>query len=436
MAKRKSKSAEPPAPDFHPDTPPLKIEYWPVTRLREYERNPRKNDDVVDRMVASIQEFGFAVPILAQSNGEIVDGHLRFKASLKLRMKEVPVIACDGWSEAQVKAFRLMANKSVSWAEWDLESLTAEFADLKALDFDLSLTGFDSKELDAYSLVVPAEEEEIPPLPVEPICQMGDLWLLGTHRLIAGDSTSIEDVTRLMDGNKAGLMNTDPPYGVSYANDQRPNPGVAKPRVAKDELRDDALQAFLESAFGAAKIALIDKAAWYLWHAHLTQGFFAAAAAAAAHVILHRQIIWVKPVLLLGRGQYHWKHEPCFMGWVEGNQPVDLADRNETTVWEIASVTHAERKELNHSTPKPVEIFRRPILKHLKRSEIAYEPFAGSGPQFIAAEATERRCFGIEIDPGFCDVIIQRWEKFTSKQATLEGDGRTFAQVSADRRAK
>ena len=378
-------------------------------------------------MRASIREYGFAIPVLARSSdNEVCDGHLRLKAALAEGMTQVPVIPCDGWTDAQMKAFRLMANRSVNWADFDPERLGLELAALNSIGFDLSLTGFDPKELDALLLPTASDaEDEVPPVPSVPVSRRGDLYVLGTHRLLCGDSTKAEDVARLMNGERAGLMNTDPPYGVGYANDERPHPGVAKPRVAKprvakDELQDEALQNFLESAFSAAKFALLDNAAWYLWHAHLTQGFFAAAAAAAAaHVILHRQIIWVKPVLLLGRGQYHWKHEPCFMGWVEGHKPPDLGNRNQTTVWEIGSVSNAERKEFNHSTPKPVELFRRPILKHLKQGEIAYEPFAGSGPQFIAAELTERRCFGIEIEPAYCDVICARWEKLTGKKAIL-----------------
>ncbi len=257
---------------------------------------------------------------------------------------------------------------------------------------------------------------------------MGTLILKSRHRLLCGDSTKAEDVGRLMAGEKAGLMNTDPPYGVAYTNDDRPNPGVAKPRVANDELADEKLQQFLESVFKAAcSIALIDKAAWYLWHAHLTQGYFAAAAA-AANVVLHRQIIWVKPVLLLGRGQYHWKHEPCFMGWVKGQQPPDYGlgngERTQTTVWEIGTVSQAERKEFNHSTPKPVGLFTIPIVKHLKPGEICYEPFAGSGPQFIAAEQLGRRCFGMELSPAYCDVIVSRWERLSGKKAVcLQSNG-------------
>jgi hypothetical protein len=227
-------------------------------------------------------------------------------------------------------------------------------------------------------------------------------------------------------------MNTDPPYGVAYANDDRPNPGVAKPRVAKprvanDELSDEKLQTFLEAAFkAAASSALVENAAWYLWHAHLTQGYFAAAAAAAANVMLHRQIIWVKPVLLLGRGQYHWKHEPAFMGWVKGHQCPDYGEgngeRTQTTVWEIGSVTQAERKEFNHSSPKPVGLFEIPIIKHLKRGEICYEPFSGSAPQIVAAEMHGRRCFAMELEPRYVDVAVARWEKFTGKKG-IRADG-------------
>jgi DNA modification methylase len=234
-------------------------------------------------------------------------------------------------------------------------------------------------------------------------------------------------------------MNTDPPYGVAYANDDRPNPGVAKPRVANDGLAHEKLQAFLESVFRVAvECALAEKSAWYLWHAHLTQGYFAAAAAAAAaNVVLHRQIIWVKPVLLLGRGQYHWKHEPCFMGWIKGQQPPDYGEgngeRTQTTIWELKTVTQAERKEFNHSTPKPVELFAIPIVKHLKQGEICFEPFAGSFPQLIAAQQLGRRCFGMDLVPEFVDVGCMRWSKLTGSQPILESTGQTFDAVKAER---
>jgi DNA modification methylase len=236
------------------------------------------------------------------------------------------------------------------------------------------------------------------------------------------------------------LMQTDPPYGVDYANDERPNPGVAKPRVAKprvakprvanDDLMDGPkLQAFLEAAIKAALPHLDKHAAFYLWHPMLTQGTFfaaAAAAAAAADILIHRQIIWAKPVLLLGRGDYHWKHELCFYGWVRGNRPPFYGPRSQTTVWEIASVSQAERKEMNHATPKPVAIWLPPIENHTKPNEVMYEPFSGSGSQIIAAETTGRRCYAMELSPNYVDVAVRRWQQFTGKRATHADTGLPF----------
>jgi DNA modification methylase len=230
-----------------------------------------------------------------------------------------------------------------------------------------------------------------------------------------------------MAGERAGVMNTDPPYGISFDNAALGPTRKNYSAIKNDDLKDQNLQAFLEDVFRLAKAeALKINAAWYLWHAHLTQGYFsaAAAAAAAAAVVLHRQIIWVKPRLILGRGQYHWKHEPCFMGWVDKHQPPDYGlgngERTQTTIWEIDGISGSERKEFNHASPKPTGIFSIPIVKHLKAGEIAYEPFAGSGPQFIAAEQNGVRCFGMELEPKFCDVIVKRWENFTGKRAILE----------------
>ncbi len=371
-------------------------------------------------MVASIAEYGFAVPVLAKSDGEVVDGHLRLKAAIKAGLQEVPVIPCDGWTPEQVKAFRLLANRSVAWADWDLDALALEFGELKTAGFDLNLTGFDSREIDGFTLQANAAEDDVPSVPDVPITKPGDLYLMGGHKLLCGDSTKAEDVARLMNGEKAGLIATDPPYGISYDSAELHEHGVSFAKIKSDDLENENLQAFLEKAFKCALKAIRPDAAWYLWHAMLTQAFFAAAAAAAAAVILHRQIIWVKPVLVFGRGQYHWQHELCFMGWIKGHQPPNLTGFKDTTVWNIDGVPQSERKDFKHSTPKLVELFRRPILKHLKRGEIAYEPFAGSGPQFIAAEMTERRCFGIELEPGYCDVIVKRWETLTGKRAVLE----------------
>ena len=378
----------------------------------------------LDALRGSLKELGWVKGVLVnRATGHVVDGHARVEEAMRQGQKSIPVDYVE-LSEEEERLALAVLDPISEMATRDEDALNSLLADVPVPD-DAGLKSLLAELKGESGLKEDADEDAVPEPPVDPITKPGDLWILGDHRLLCGDATKAEDVERLMVGERAALMNTDPPYGVAYANYNRPNPGVAKPRVANDDLSDAKLQAFLESAFKAAvSSALRLNAAWYMWHAHLTQGFFAAAAAAAANVILHRQIIWVKPVLLLTRGQYHWKHEPCFMGWVKGNEPPDYGagsgERNQTTIWEIDNVNRDDRKEFNHSSPKPVGLFEIPIVKHLKPGEIAFDPFAGSGPQFIAAEKLGRRCFGLEIDPRYCDVIKNRWEQATGKIAELE----------------
>jgi DNA modification methylase len=404
----------------------MKIEMWPIERLKPYAHNPRKNDQAIEAMAKAITSYGFRIPILAKSSGDMVDGHLRLKAAYALNISEVPVIPCDDMTEEQIKAFRLSVNRMAELAEWDFDLLKIEMENMKLSDIDIDPIGFDNEFLqglfsdEKQGLTDP---DDIPDLPEdEPtITKPGDVWLLGNHRLLCGDSTMKNDVERLMGGGKAMVMQTDPPYGVAYDNALRPNPGVAKPRVANDDKIDgEEMQSFLENMLTASMDCMDDHAAYYFWHPMLAQGtYVAAAAAAAAGILIHRQIIWVKPVLLLGRGDYHWKHELCFYGWKKGNRPPFYGPRNQHTIWEIGNVSQRERREYNHATPKPVDLFIAPILNHTTIGQVLYEPFAGSGPQFIAAEQTNRVCYGMEIDPHYCDVIVKRWENFTGKTAVL-----------------
>jgi DNA modification methylase len=395
--------------------------------------NPRN----IGMLTDALHKVGAARSIVIDEENEILAGNGVIEAAADAGITKVQVVDVDGstivavrrkgLTVEQKRQLAIYDNRTAELAGWDLEQLRADVAggeDLSAFFYEDELAALLASE--AVEPVAGLTDPDAVPAQRATDIKLGDLFELGRHRLLCGDCTDPTLIERLMDGARAGLMNTDPPYGVTYANDDRPNPGVAKPRVANDTLSEDALQRFLESAFGVAKlIALGEKAAWYMWHAHLTQGYFAAAAA-AANVVLHRQIIWVKPVLLLGRGHYHWKHEPCFMGWVEGQQPPDYGlgngERTQTTVWEVAHVTQAERKEFNHSTPKPVGLFTIPIVKHLRAGEACYEPFAGSGPQFIAAEQHGVRCFGAELAPVFCQVIIDRWEAFTGQKAQKVGE--------------
>jgi DNA modification methylase len=434
----------------------LKVEWWPIENVKPYAKNPRlPSDKAVRKVMASIKEFGWRQPIVVDAKGIIVAGHKRWEAATKMKLLRVPVHVAAGLTSAQIRQYRIMDNRSQDDSEWDQERLAAEVFDLSKLpDIDLALTGFEPPELAAFLAQAGAPqgltgapqgltgEDDAPEPPVIPVSKLGDLWLLGKHRLLCGDSTDAEAVKRLMAGEKAGLMATDPPYGVALRlEDNHEASNSAKgidtkyrhfEKIMGDDLDGGKLQDFLERAFAAAKLALADNAAWYLWHAQLTQGFFAAAAA-AAQLLVHRQIIWAKPHFVFGRGDYHWQHELCFYGWRQGHRPPFLGQHNQSTVWQIDEGGGSIRQEQVHPTQKPVALFQRPISNHLEGGAICYEPFGGSGSQWIAAQSLGVRCFGLELAPQYVDVIVDRWEKFTGQSATLEGDGRTFRQISDDR---
>lgn len=258
---------------------------------------------------------------------------------------------------------------------------------------------------------------------------MGKLVLKSQHRLLCGDSTKAEDVARVMGGEQGKLANTDPPYGVAYTDEARVLAERAHGRperetkwedgIENDDLLDgEKLQAFLESAIRCAVPHLVDNAAWYLWHPMLTQGTFFAAAAAAADILIHRQIIWAKPSMLFGFGDYHWQHELCFYGWRRGNRPEFLGQRNQTTLWSMKHDTSNGNRE--HPTQKPLDLFAIPIRNHTREGDVVYEPFSGSGSQIIAAEQLSRRCYAIEISPAYVDVAVKRWETLTGRKAVRE----------------
>jgi len=407
-----------------------KIEIWPIEKLVFYACNPRKNDAAVDRMCASIREFGFKIPVLARSDGEVIDGHLRLKAARKLGITEIPVILCDEWTPAQVKAFRLMVNRSVAWAEWDDDLLSLELLDLKGLDFDLSLTGFDARELDAFLAGEGAtegltDEDAVPELPETPTSVLGDLWILGDHRLLVGDATLADTVAELMAGAPADLVFTDPPYNVSYE-------GYTEDRltIKGDRMSDAEFKQFLEAAFQSYSSVVKPGASMYVCHSSSWQREFQNALEAAGFEV-RCQIIWAKNTFAWGFGRYKFQHEPLFYAHVAGEKDPWYGDKSQSTLW-------AEKKPAAnrmHPTAKPVELVERALLNSSKAGDAVADLFGGSGSTLIGCERRNRKARLMEIDPRYCDVIVRRWQAFTGKQATCENaHGATFDHVREGRR--
>ncbi len=407
----------------------LMVEHWPTERLVPYVRNPRKNDEAVDRMCAAIREFGFRIPIIARSDGTVVDGHLRLKAAQRLGLAEVPVALADDLTETQIKAFRLLANRSAAWAEWDDELLVLELKDLDDLGYDLELTGFDARELKSLLEDDPAtgltDEDAVPEPPADPVTRPGDLWLLGPHRLLCGSSTVATDVERLLAGKAPHLMVSDPPYGVEYDPTWRNQAGVSATKRTGKVANDD--RADWREAW-----ALFPGDVAYVWHAAIHATTVAESLVACGFDI-RAQIVWSKNRFALGRGDYHWQHEPCWYGVKKGGKSHWQGARDQSTLWSIAPAGD-EDAATPHGTQKPVEVMRRPIINNSESGDLVYEPFCGSGTTLIAAETVGRCCLALELDPAYCDVIIRRWQDFTGNIAVLDGNGQTFENLMAERK--
>jgi DNA modification methylase len=407
------------------------IELCPIERLVPYARNPRKNDHAVDRMAGSIREFGFKVPILARCNGEIVDGHLRLKAAQKLAIGEVPVIWCDEWTPTQVKAFRLLVNRSANWADWDDELLTLELLDLKEADIELAITGFDPAELDELLFRPESEENsagDIAEIPTEAVTRLGDLWICGEHRILCGDATRSEDVRRVIGSVIPALMVTDPPYGVDYSPLWRQRAGLGEQRQTGRVVNDDRVDWTPVYQLYTGDVA-------YVWHA----GIHAAEVAASLELAgfeVRSQIIWAKQHFAISRGNYHWQHEPCWYAVRKGGKANWCGDRTQSTLWQAANLNPfgGDREEATgHAAQKPLQLMKRPILNHTRCGQCVYEPFLGSGTVLVACELTERICCGLEIDPSYVDMSISRWQSVTNREAVLYGTADTFDQLRAQR---
>ena len=405
----------------------LQLEQWPLSRLIAYARNPRKNDHVVDQMVSVIKEFGFRIPIIAKSTGEVVDGHLRLKAAKQLSLETVPVLLADDLSPEQIKAFRLLANRSATWADWDNELLGLELAEFKEAGFDLDLTGFGDEELAALlggnEMTGLTEDDTVPELPANPTTRTGDLWVLGNHRLLCGDSTVISDVEKLMNGQLADMAFTDPPYNVDYGNNAKDKMRGKDRRIMNDALGEGFYQ-FLYDA--CLNLLLVTKGACYVCMSsselHTLQKAWIDAGGKWSTFI-----IWAKNTFTLGRADYQRQYEPILYGWKDGTQHFWCGDRDQSDIWNY----NKPRVNDLHPTMKPVELVERALKNSSKSRDIVIDLFGGSGTTLIACEKNNRQARLIEMDPKYVDVIIKRWEEYTGKKAIRESDGAQYVESIA-----
>jgi len=445
----------------------MKIQMRPLAAVIPYEKNPRINDAAVDAVAESIQRFGFRQPIVVDEAGIIIVGHTRWKAAKKLGLAKVPVHTAIGLAEDQVRAYRIADNKTGELADWDLAALQAELADLGDCSIDWSLLGFDQDEL-AKMLGGEIKEgltdpDAIPEPPDEAITQPGDLWVLGEHRLLCGDSSSVADVDRLLDGAPIHLVNTDPPYNVKVeprSNNAiaaggsglpRPEKGSARTHhqsfdvarqgekkrttqkmrakdrpLANDFVTDEAFQTMLNAWFGNIARVLLPGRGFYIWGGYANLANYPGPLKNAG-LYYSQGIVWDKQHPVLTRKDFMGAFEICFYGWREGAAHVYLGPNNATDLWHVKKVNP---QSMVHLTEKPVELAARSMQYSTRPGEHVLDLFGGSGSTLIAAEQTGRRAFLMELDPPYCDVIVKRWEEFTGRKAE-QISGRTNARAKA-----
>lgn len=401
----------------------------PTEKLIPYARNSRTHSDAqVAKIAASIREFGFLNPIITDGDNGIVAGHGRVLAAQKLGLSELPTIEAGHLTEAQKRAYIIADNRLALDAGWDNDLLKIELTDLQAEGFNLELTGFDLSEIAGFLDVTVGltDPDAVPDLPSDPVTVLGDVWILGRHRIVCGSSTEVDTVDKVLAGVKPHLMVTDPPYGVEYDASWR-----------SKALRADG------SSIGARAVGVVendDKADWseawslfsgdvaYVWHAGLFAGVVADSLTSTGFV-LRSQIIWAKSNFAIGRGDYHWHHEPCWYAVRDGKTGHYEGDRKQTTLWQIPK---PQKSETGHSTQKPVECMKRPIENNSSPGQAVYEPFSGSGTTIIAGEMTGRCVYAVELNPAYVDMTVTRWQDFTGLAATLERNGRTFDELKAE----
>ena len=436
----------------------MKVENRKITDIKPYDKNPRDNDGAVEAVARSIREYGFRQPIVVDADSVIIVGHTRWKAAQKLGLAEVPVHVATDLTPAQIKAYRIADNKVAELASWDMELLPIELSELRGMDVDLELLGFSSEELEKMLGATGTEgltdPDAVPEPPDEAVTKPGDIWVLGNHRLMCGDSSKPEDVDRLLDGAKIQLVNTDPPYNVKVA--PRSNNAVAaaqasgeymgqqgmdaairgsnahatheklRPKdrpLANDFVSDEEFARLLRAWFGNIKRVLEPGRSFYIWGGY-TNIWNYPHALKESELYFSQMVIWVKEHPVLTRKDFMGNHEWCFYGWKEGAAHYFNPEvTNATDVWSVKKVNP---QSMVHLTEKPVELAVRAMTYSSRPGENVLDLFGGSGSTLIAAEKTGRRAFLMELDPLYCDVIRQRWEEFTGKKAE-----RVAAEVGA-----
>mgnify|MGYP003114075028 CR=1 FL=1 len=407
-----------------------KIENLPAADLIPYAMNSRTHSaDQVSQIAASIKEFGFTNPVLIDADNGIIAGHGRLLAAQKLKLTEVPCIRLGHLTEAQKRAYVIADNKLALNAGWDEDALKAEIERLQEEEFDIDLLGFDDDELAAL-----LEEEEgtegltdedaVPKAPEQAVTVQGDVWLLGKHRLMCGDSTSVDAVEKLCEERLVDMWLTDPPYNVNYE-------GGTGLKIENDNMEDSEFRQFLKECYIAANASMKPGAVFYIWHADL-EGYNFRGAAHDMGWQVRQCLVWKKSSLVMGRQDYHWIHEPCLYGWKEGAGHLWASDRKQTTILNFDKPS----KNAEHPTMKPVELFEYQMLNNTKGGDLVLDSFSGSGTTAIACEKHGRHARLMEFDPKYCDVIINRWQEFTGQEATNETTKKTFAETKAKMEGK
>ena len=385
-----------------------------IEKLIPYKNNARTHsDEQIEKIAKSMKEFGFINPILVDGNLNVIAGHGRILGAKKLGMKEVPCLFIEDLTEEQKRAYIIADNRLAEDAGWDKELLKIELEDLKNMNFDITLTGFELEDFDFSmdeSEVIEDEFDET--VPEEPKSKKGEIYKLGKHYLMCGDSTDINDVEKLMNGVKADMLLTDPPYNVDYQ-------GGTGLTIQNDNMDDETFREFLRMSFFNANSVMKEGAVFYIWHAD-SEGYNFRGACHDIGWKVRQCLIWCKNTLVMGRQDYHWKHEPCLYGWKEGASHLWASDRKQTTVLEFDRPSVSKE----HPTMKPVGLFDYLIKNNTKKDDIVLDLFAGSGTSIIACEQNGRIAYSMELDPKYVDVIISRWEKLTGQQAERIENGK------------